>query len=1124
MKNASKRYIQARPVLAKKTVLATVLISLMSLPFAVWSAAIPEYVFDLSDSDQLYFPNNGGKVEKGLIGEDTREKESPVQDVFNAVYWLDVYDAVPEIYKERKDFPGNYGGAKDAHLIFNGALDLEYIVVESPENYSTAFNFFEPAALDSTHYLGLHEFEFKDEISVVIRHADIHVASMSADGKDNPGLLVTNKKRVVTFDEKANLRVGYQVHFSASDNDDALFVLAGIYTGFGAAKEISSLGEIFNLPKDISKLTADEAREMLENSKASRMGVTTFEKGLNLTVVNSQASVETSPKNQAAYGIFVNEGGAVNIRGGQSNIVLIGSEGSTAISAVNVSARAGILDVMKQGKVNLTASEGMSRLWSFSSDIIDGAPLSPMPGQTAEDAGKHNLMMRDAVQAFHGAQVVIEDEAGKGSLDIRGDILAGIKNESQRLFVEGDLFNSHVGNFNGAVNNASAAIKLSNTDSTLFGNIYERHRISDDEIGSFRSEADVNKDNQTFLGWVDWMKKEQAREGTLGGAVRLTLENGAAWYPILGGRETEEEAENSGWKGWDYTAVTSWEDMDRYNEVVNRSDQYNLKWTDKEGAEHVANHASEDSGIVNDADLVQTADEADIAYVDRSDVEELNGAEVDNGIYQLTLNDGVVDSRFMRIDFNKKIYVKEFADIDDALISTPDEGKEGGIRKLRIQELSGKGGIFRIYAKDKANHDVVVIDNSSEKTVNSFEIWNSIEDQTLGIDARDPTTFVHIARAGRNVGFGDSILKKTAGSVWATLYNVRADEENAWTRAQNAELDVSQGTTPDGVIWEHDREQNWFITDWKRTGNPTYEDTAVSAFSIPYLYATQMERLQKRMGEARYSLGEEDGAWVRLHHGRADRSRFEDKNTMVQIGWDRRSHHDGAAAIHGVAFDYLHSDADYADPLYGQAEMDRYRLSLYTTWFGSSGWYVDGVGRLAWHDTDMKGMNRDGDAFDTGFSMWAAAASIEAGWKLSSADKWYAEPQAQLQYTRIGSSDYKTSNEVRIDNSSVDSLIGRVGLRLGRDLERMGEQKVNFYLRADILHEFMGEQTFRMQGHHDMTALNYEFTGDNTWYDVGLGITYRAGDNYSFFVDAERPFGDDIGNSWELNAGFRWLF
>ena len=188
------------------------------------------------------------------------------------------------------------------------------------------------------------------------------------------------------------------------------------------------------------------------------------------------------------------------------------------------------------------------------------------------------------------------------------------------------------------------------------------------------------------------MKKEQAREGTLGGAVSLSLSNGAAWYPILGGTE----AEDSGWKGWDYTAVTSWVDMDSYNQVVNRSDQYNLKWTDKVGVEHVANPASDNSGIVNDAGLVRKDEGTGIAYVDRSGVK-LDDAEVDNGIYHLTLNDGVVDSRFMRIDFNKKIYVKEFAGIDDALISTPDVGKEGGIRKLRIQELSGKGGIFRIY-------------------------------------------------------------------------------------------------------------------------------------------------------------------------------------------------------------------------------------------------------------------------------------------------------------------------------------------------------------------------------------------------------------------------------------------
>ena len=304
-------------------------------------------------------------------------------------------------------------------------------------------------------------------------------------------------------------------------------------------------------------------------------------------------------------------------------------------------------------------------------------------------------------------------------------------------------------------------------------------------------------------------------------------------------------------------------------------------------------------------------------------------------------------------------------------------------------------------------------------------------------------------------------------------------------------------------------------------------NAAVNAFSMPYLYATQMERLQKRMGEARYAVGDEDGAWVRLHHGRTDRKYFEDKNTMVQVGWDRRSRHDGADGIHGIAFDYLHSDTDYTDALEGTSELDRYRLTLYSTWFGEKGWYADLVGRAAWHDTDLKGVNRDGDAFDTGFDMWGAAASIETGWKLASEEKWYVEPQVQLQYTYLGSSDYRTDNEVEISNSHVESLIGRAGFRLGRDLDRAGEtgtQKMNLYFRADVLHEFMGDQLFTMKGHHDLTPVRYRFKGDDTWYDVGAGFTYRAADDYTFFVDVERPLGSDIGNSWELNAGFHWFF
>ena len=70
-------------------------------------------------------------------------------------------------------------------------MDLEYSIEEPESNYSTAFNFFETEALGRK-YKGLHEFEFNDKISVAIKHADINVSYMSADGVDNPGLLVTN--------------------------------------------------------------------------------------------------------------------------------------------------------------------------------------------------------------------------------------------------------------------------------------------------------------------------------------------------------------------------------------------------------------------------------------------------------------------------------------------------------------------------------------------------------------------------------------------------------------------------------------------------------------------------------------------------------------------------------------------------------------------------------------------------------------------------------------------------------------------------------------------------------------------------------------------------------------------
>ena len=152
---------------------------------------------------------------------------------------------------------------------------------------------------------------------------------MDADGKDNPGLLLTNKKKIVTFDNRANLLVGYQAILDSENPGDtnSLLVLSGIYTAFGAAEKFTgtNVGQKFGLSGNGPATFTDEDLEKLLATPGGQMGTTAFNGGLNLVMVNSQteANAQLTAPNRAAYGIFINEGGLVDIKGGNSNIILI---------------------------------------------------------------------------------------------------------------------------------------------------------------------------------------------------------------------------------------------------------------------------------------------------------------------------------------------------------------------------------------------------------------------------------------------------------------------------------------------------------------------------------------------------------------------------------------------------------------------------------------------------------------------------------------------------------------------------------------------------------------------------------------------------------------------------------
>lgn len=122
-----------------------------------------------------------------------------------------------------------------------------------------------------------------------------------------------------------------------------------------------------------------------------------------------------------------------------------------------------------------------------------------------------------------------------------------------------------------------------------------------------------------------------------------------------------------------------------------------------------------------------------------------------------------------------------------------------------------------------------------------------------------------------------------------------------------------------------------------------------------YSNAIYMDRLNKRLGEARYINNEDgEGMWVRIRHDRIGKTdAYRSQNTMYELGYDIKQECDNGERRVGMAIDYMHGDTGYSD-IAGKGEIDRYGLWLYDTWMGDKGHYVDYVAKWGHLDNDFE--------------------------------------------------------------------------------------------------------------------------------------------------------------------------
>lgn len=429
----------------------------------------------------------------------------------------------------------------------------------------------------------------------------------------------------------------------------------------------------------------------------------------------------------------------------------------------------------------------------------------------------------------------------------------------------------------------------------------------------------------------------------------------------------------------------------------------------------------------------------------------------------------------------------------------------GDHRYVQIGSLNGDGGIFKVDLKYTAGDDKAITETSNVKEDSDYiyitesgegthDVQFEADKANLDAMGKDSKLYFANDKSG-GVTFTSSTVEALAPKTSAAnLYDNKYAVKNE-----------ANGNAKD-----------WFIALDQGDANENIP-AAFKAMQAGYALGTEMDRFNKRMGESRYLEGD-SGLWVRYRHARTGwENSFKTNSNMFQVGFDKLKLEKDGKHYRGGAVDYTDANTSLLG-LKGNGEHERYALSLYDTWIGDKGHYLDLVLRGGRTSNDLDVTTRNQEIIKGKYHQNFGSISGEWGRKLANDNGWYVEPQAQLQIARVGSADYRTNYGVKVEQDAATSVIARAGFRLGRDFSDKG----NFYMKADWLHEFCGDQNIRVSAADGSEQSS--FNGQDSWWDLGLGADFSLGKDTYLYCDFERTLGGNYDRTWQANVGLRYAF
>ena len=261
--------------------------------------------------------------------------------------------------------------------------------------------------------------------------------------------------------------------------------------------------------------------------------------------------------------------------------------------------------------------------------------------------------------------------------------------------------------------------------------------------------------------------------------------------------------------------------------------------------------------------------------------------------------------------------------------------------------------------------------------------------------------------------------------------------------------------------------------------------------------------------------GSPTGIWARIGGGRYnyanDGINTATDYTSIQGGYDTKTSRDWTV---GGQVSYLRGSEDYV--FNGSGKVKSYAVGAYGLKDLGKDQYVHVESQVGRISNEFTARNEIGQAKSGDVKSNAYSIGVRYGKTIKSANGFYVEPQAQLDYTHFGGRDF-TAGNVSVNQAGVNSTSGKLGLEVGKQFGNG-----NLYTRFAAGHAFTGNVKTTYASGNSVKLTEQDLKG--TWTELAFGGRYGFNTNNSVYADVTTGLSGDYQADWGVNAGFTHKF